>query len=43
MNHYHFLDSKRKDPGKALAEERVKNFKEIYSAFNETESKDQAA
>jgi len=43
MNHYHFLDSKRKDPRKALAEERVKNFKEIYSAFNETESKDQAA
>ncbi|NBV99446.1 MAG: glutamate synthase small subunit, partial [Proteobacteria bacterium] len=43
MDNYHFLNSTRKDPLKASAEERVNNFNEIYSNFNTETSIDQAS
>jgi glutamate synthase (NADPH/NADH) small chain len=43
MDNYHFLNSTRKDPLKASAEERVNNFNEIYSNFNTETSVDQAS
>ncbi|MFZ4085229.1 MAG: FAD-dependent oxidoreductase [Vampirovibrionia bacterium] len=43
MDNYHFLNSTRKDPLKASAEERINNFNEIYSNFNTEASVDQAS
>ncbi|MBU6196929.1 MAG: FAD-dependent oxidoreductase [Cyanobacteria bacterium REEB446] len=43
MDNYHFLNSTRKDPLKASAEERINNFNEIYSNFNTETSIDQAS
>ena len=43
MDNYHFLNSTRKDPLKASAEERVQNFNEIYSNFDSAVSTDQAS
>jgi glutamate synthase (NADPH/NADH) small chain len=43
MDNYHFLNSTRKDPLKASAEERINNFNEIYSNFNTETSVDQAS
>ena len=43
MDHYHFLNSARKDPLKASAEDRINNFNEIYSNFNAESSLDQAS
>jgi glutamate synthase (NADPH/NADH) small chain len=43
MDNYHFLNSTRKDPLKASAEERINNFNEIYNNFNTETSVDQAS
>ncbi|MFM7457530.1 MAG: FAD-dependent oxidoreductase [bacterium] len=43
MDNYHFLNSTRKDPLKASAEERINNFNEIYSNFDTETSTDQAS